>query len=109
MLRRRLHSPDQKEADSRSRDPVDNVESLHASPEINAHPAGVKQPRRLPYPRCRCIVFRELQSEAVESVKIQIRLPAELAARLNAAASSRGIGLSTLIRMFCYACLEKPS
>ncbi len=42
------------------------------------------------------------------SESVQVVLPTELVDRLREVAKSRGIGLSTLLRMFCYACLERP-
>lgn len=37
-----------------------------------------------------------------------VNLPDELVMRLQAVADSRGIGLSTLVRMLLYASLERP-
>jgi hypothetical protein len=43
------------------------------------------------------------------SVTVQIVLPVSLADRLREIARSRGVGLSTLVRMLLYASLEKPA
>jgi predicted DNA binding CopG/RHH family protein len=49
-----------------------------------------------------------MQKETADA-KIQVRLPQELVERLHVIANSRGIGLSTLVRMLLYASLERPA
>lgn len=50
-----------------------------------------------------------MATETVASVRIQVTLPDELVRRLHEIAVSRGIGISTLVRMLLHASLDKPA